>query len=428
MLRKTLLSAILILAMLGGSAAVFALFVATRPAPPPADRPDPPLVVQTVRVEPRTVVQPIAGFGTARPFRAAWIAPQVAGEVIELRAGLRAGAEVRAGELLVRIDQREFEQRVQAAQSQLRSADAQIETIEIEEASLRRLLDIAAAELAIAEREYTRVLALFETQQAPQRELDIARQSYESARTGVQRLENDLAQIPARRAYQQSQRDLRAAELAMAELDLERCRLAAPFDARIERVDIEAGERVDVGQPLLRLIDPQRVEVPIELPVSLRDRVAIGRPVRIALESNPQLHWDGRVQRISPSASENTRTFSLYIEVENRGGIELLPGMFVRATLDGPTLRDAIVVPRGAVQDGRVFVCEDGVARLREVRVDRHLFDQSVVLGLRSGDLVITTNFDALYDGRPVELAAEPSRPPTAESEVAEGGRSKDEG
>ena len=86
-----------------------------------------------------------------------------------------------------------------------------------------------------------------------------------------------------------------------------------------------------------------------------------------------------------------------------------MPGLFVRARIDGPTWRDVLVIPRGVIQQGHVFVHDGGLARRRAVKIDRHVFDQTLVNGLKVGEIVITSNLDALYDGAPVRIQHDPT-------------------
>ena len=98
-----------------------------------------------------------------------------------------------------------------------------------------------------------------------------------------------------------------------------------------------------------------------------------------------------------------------------------MPGLFVRARIAGPTWNDVIVVPRGIVQSGNVYVFEDSLARRRTVRIERHLFDRSIVRGLQPGEIVITSNLDALYDQAPVRMER-------AEEPISDGDDSGDSG
>lgn len=405
MRRQLIISLILIAALLGIGGGLTALLIRTAPQPPTSDTERPALLVRGLELSPQTVVEPIVGYGTARADRYAWIAAQVSGEVVELNPNLRVGASVDAGELLLRIDDREYQHRLARAHSLLAADQAELQRLVVEEENVDRLIEIATTELEIGQREYERVLGLFEAGQAPRRELDVARQNHERARRTLRVLENQKALLPPQRAVQLATRDLHRADVGLAELDVERCRVGAPFRGRLEAVEVEIGERVSIGTRLVALLDPDLIEVPIELPVSLRDRVADRAACRLRLESNPDATWSGQIVRIAPSAAQATRTFSLFVEVDNtRQQQPLMPGTFVRAQIDGPTWRDVLIVPRGVIQQGHVYVYNGGLALRRAVTISRHLLDRTVVRGLKPGETVITSNLDALFDGAPVRI------------------------
>jgi len=398
------ISIVLIAVLITGGVSVQQWLVATAPSPARIDSTRPPLRVEGIVVRPRTVREPIVGFGTVAAERSAWVAAQIAGQVVERAELLRVGSAIREGDVLLRIDDREYRQQFRRARSQIEIDEAVLAQLDTEEENLQRLIDIAGNEQAIAEREYQRVLALFEASQAPRRELDMARRLYEQARRGLQTLANSKALIPQQRAAQIATQALHAAESAIAELNLERCTIAAPFNGRLARVEIETGEQVIPGQRLFELLDPDRLEIPIELPVSLAARVVVGSPVTLRLESRGDTTWRARVARIAPNASTQTRTLAIYVQVSADQAPTLLPGMFVHAQIAGPVFRDALIVPRSAVYDGRVFIAQDGVALARRVESARQLLDETVVTGLAAGDTVIITNLDTVFDGCPVRV------------------------
>jgi multidrug resistance efflux pump len=404
MARRITASALLIVVLLAMGAAGLAILRRLAPHPATATPERPPLMVDAVRLTPTTVVAPLEGYGTARADRSAAISAQVTGQVAGLAEGLRDGAAVEAGVLLVRIDAREYEAQLERARSQLAADRAVLARIDVEEASLGQLTATARDEAAVAEREYDRIRKLLESGQSSLRELDAARAAVKRARLGVQELERQLAAIPDTRAQQQATCALRRADVDLAELYVERCVIRAPFAGRVEQVSVELGEQVGPGRRLMVLVDPDLIEIPLALPVSLRPRVYVGAPVHLALESRPERAWSGRIVRIGPSADEQTRTFSAFIEVSNRAQPEpLMPGMFVRAQVEGPTLTDVLLVPRAAVRRERVFVCEAGQAFQRAVEIVEHVRDRTVVRGLSPGQVVITSNLDVLYDGAPVQ-------------------------
>ena len=413
MRRQVIISSILIVVLLGAGGAGAYFLILTAPTPPTRDNEGAALLVRARRLAPQTVVEPIVGYGTARADRHVWVAAQVSGEVIELHPDLHVGTAVEAGELLVRLDDREYQHRLDRARSLLDADQAQFRYLDVEERNYDRLLEIAQAELEIAERERQRVMTLFESGQAPRRELDVALQGFELARRTLRTLENDKALLPEKRATQLANRDLHRADVALAQLDVERCGIHAPFRGRLEAVEVEVGQRVSVGSRLFALLDPDLIEVPIELPVSLRERVASNAPCRLTLESNRNVAWSGRVARVAPRADETTRTFSLFVEVDNTAQEPpLMPGVFVRAQIDGPIWRDALVVPRGTTQEGHVYIFDNGLARRRAVQTERHLLGHTIISGLDPGALVITSNLDALFDGAPVRVEREDSDEP----------------
>ncbi|MCK4340744.1 MAG: efflux RND transporter periplasmic adaptor subunit [Phycisphaerae bacterium] len=417
MARRIILSVVLVTVVLAVGVGGHGLLLALK-AKPEAIKPDSPvLTVNAIKLEPVTVVAPVEGFGTARADRLAVIGSQVAGLVVELGEGLHDGTSFKEGALLVRIDAREYQAHLQRARSQLAADQAALEQIDIEEENLKRMIGTSTSELEVAQREYSRIRDLLEAGTSSVRELDAARVVLKRARRGLQELERQLAVVPKLREQQRATCELRRAEVTLTELNVERCEIVAPFSGRVEQIRVEAGEQVVPGQQLLTLLDPDLIEVPLELAVSLRERVRAGTPARLMLESNPGAIWTGRVARLSPSADEMTRTFSLYIEVSNKEQSEpLMPGMFVQARIDGPTLTDVLLVPRAAVRRQRVFICEDNRAYAREVQIDQHLYERTVISGLSPGQVVITSNLDALYDGAPVNPIVEssPSAPSSA--------------
>jgi RND family efflux transporter MFP subunit len=341
------------------------------------------------------------------------LAAQVTGEIVELPDELKAGVEIGEGQVLLRIDPRQYERQLARAQGAVAAVEAQLESLDVESNNIDELIELAREEYEIAQREYERVKGLFDRDLAPKREHDLALLAQQARQRALQELLNRKALIPTQRSELQAMLSNREAELALAEIDFKRCGVTAPFAGRVEQVFVERGDWVGVGTPLLTLLDPYLIEVPIELPVSVRPRVSVDADCELSVDSMPQVTWNGAVKRIAPSASETLRTFALYVEVNNENQPhQLLPGYFVQAVIDGPTLENVMMVPRGVVQQGRVFIWNDGKAMPRDVTIERNLRDRTVISGLKAGDRVITSNLDVLQEGLPVSPLKTPSTQP----------------
>lgn len=421
--RKIAVSLILIAILSALGAGITVGLIHFKPKPPKVDRQRPPLSVQATTVGLQTLPEPFVGYGTAEAELEARVSAEVAGRVVELADQLKPGAAVRAGQLLVRIDEAEYLEKLEQAESLLAGDEATLSRLDLEAENLEALIAIAGAELEIAENEFRRLRRLREQEQASPREYDLASVAWHAARRQLQTLENNKALIgPSRQATLADKRAHQAA-IELARIELQRCRITAPFDGRLVTVDVERGERVAAGRQVFSMLDPRRIEVPITLPASACSRVSVGDRTELTVDSMAGVAWTGRVARISPSADSTMRTFELYVEVDNaEQRVTLVPGFFVRADIEGALLHDVLVIPRRAVRDGQVFVAEDGTARPRRVTIERTILERAVVQGVRPGEAVITSNLNALYDEAPVQVidgrwatgdaeAAEPSRP-----------------
>lgn len=411
MRRQIIVSFILIAALLATGMGIAIGLVKTKPDPLTRDVSRSPLLVETMAVQPRTVVERILGYGTARADRFARLSAQVAGEIVELGDWLKPGVEVKTGQVLLRIDEEEHLRLLERARSMLDADQAQLDQLDIEKRNVDRLITIAGKELDIAQSDFDRIKKLFEDGESHPREFDQYHRALQKARSAHQVLENQKSLLPSRRAQVEASCRNRQAEVELAQLNVDRCRIVAPFNGRINEVMVELGEHVRIGREFVSLLNPNLIEVPIELPVSVRHRVRAGAPCRLSVDSTAEVAWAGRVKRISPTASETTRTFKLYVEVDNaEQAFPLVPGFFLRAIIDGPTLADVLIVPRGSIQRDHVFVFNQGSAHARDVHIVRHLLDQTVVTGLEPGEVVIISNLNALYEGAAVRLNAESER------------------
>lgn len=395
----------------------------TGPAPHIVERARPSLLVSAVTIQPRDVIEPIVGYGTARADRTTAVTARVAGDIVYVAESLELGSAVSEGDELLRIDAREYEAQVARLTAAIAADDSEIRQLAIETQNLGRMIDAAQSELGVAEREYQRLKGLIEGGTSTPREIDQARGAFEMARRSVIGFESQLELMPEREKSLTADRDARRAELEIARLNLERCKVTAPFAGRIEEVSVERGATVLPGQPLFRIVAMDRIEVPIDMPQSMQGRLAVGATARLQLETDEGVRWSGKVARLSASADVNTRTLAAYLLVENaRQKQPLLPGTFVRAVIDGPTIRQALIAPRAAVQRGAVFVYREGVAQRVPVKIERTLIDDCVVTGIAAGDVVITSNLDALYDGCAIRIRSDEA-PSSSASAPAPNGR-----
>lgn len=381
--------------------------------------------VEVFSVEPSDLREIVSAFGTARADREVIVAAQVAGTLVEVHPRLKVGQTVRsageseriAGDLLARIDPRTYAERVTQAERRIAEDEAELDRLRQEQANNEVLLQQADEDVRTYREEYDRVRGLAERGVATPNDVTKARlelQRYESA---LLQRKNEQEVFPLRIEQLKRRQSTNRSELQVAQLDLDRTEVRAPFDGMISEVMVEQGQYVRPGDPLIRLTDPSIAEVPV--PLALGDYAKVERQVArsrdagdaplVAFAENEtsEPRWQGRLARIAPEADERTRTIMGYAIVENsKQPVPLLPGTFVNARIEGPLLDDVIVIPRDAIVEGRVFVANgDGTAEHRDVSVARTLQTLAVVSsGIEAGEQVILTNLDVLYGGARVDV------------------------
>jgi membrane fusion protein (multidrug efflux system) len=265
---------------------------------------------------------------------------------------VKAGDQVKRGQLLVRVDTA-----TQAAR-----------------------LHQTEVELSSAEREYRRARSLEGV--IPEAELDAAETRYRAAK-----------------AAKGSQR-----------VSVSRSVVTAPFAGVAVRVDAEAGEVAGPGVPLVRVVQLDPVKVTISL--SDRDVVALneGMKARVHVNSLPK-PVEGTVKRIHQAADLSTRAFTAEIEIPNPTG-KLLPGMIASVTLNAEFEGKGLVILQDWVVTGLdengVFVNDHGVARWRSIELGPILRDKVLVKkGVNVGDQLVITGHRELADGDPLLVSRE---------------------
>ena len=382
MLRRFLFIPILLAA-----AALAALLTALGPKPEAQEIRTvlPEVRVVPVRVGPHRVS--VSADGAVRPVRRTTLAAEVAGQVVWAASDLRNGDRVEAGTPLFRIEPLAYEQVVTQARSQLEQA--------------RLLLRTEEGLAKLAEEEWS------------------------GEGTEPDPLALRIPQLAAAKAA------LAAAEAAVrrAERDLERTEVRAPHTGIVGARNAEVGEWAAPGSPLVELLAVDVVETRVSLPDAALELVDLpfggvsaGQGPRALLTAvlGPALAstewvWEGRLVRMEGEVDPATRFLPAVIEVRNPygpgppGRPPLVPGMFVRAEIEGREYAEIAVVPRSAFrQDGSVLVVDGGDRiRIREVDPFWSTGDGDVLVrsGLSDGERVVTNPPSIVTDGMEVRVA-----------------------
>ncbi len=369
------------------------------------------------------------------------VAPTVGGKIVEVNFDV--GSYVNKGDVLIRLDARDAQIRLEQAQAQVeqqRRAVQQAEAaVEQAIAALRQtqvrlgitdgetfnIADFSQvktirAQLDLAERELARTTRLLETgdvsraiydQRKSQRDallgqLDEARSN---AAVAIKAIDTSRAAVNTARANVSQAR----AAVATVETQVDQARKAitdtivyAPISGYIAERNSDLGEYITPNTPNSKVATIVRTAVlrlRIDVPEQSIGKVSVGQGISAQVSAYPDRNFAGTIVRILPSLNTTSRTLTVEAEVENVNGL-LKPGQFatVRITQSNPVA--AVMVPTSAVRtEGdihKVFVVKDGVANERLVQLGFLENDMiEVKQGIQEGEVVATSNLDKLGDG-----------------------------
>jgi RND family efflux transporter MFP subunit len=377
-----------------------------------------------------------SGYGTARTMQSAEIVAEVSGRVLERPAGIEPGQSVRKGELIVRLDDTDYINALDSARQALRSIEAQIDGLDVEEEQTRLQVQYAGAEIEAAKRDLARVDEAIAANAGTAGERDALLTKLLGTQRLLASLQQQLDLIPSRRMRLQAELSSQRASERIAQLNVDRASITAPFDSEIQTVMPREGDWVAMGTSVARLVDLSQLEVPLKLPASASSWVRVGDTVNMWVRSpGGEPERVGEIVRVAPEADVASRTITVYAEVRQDPSDpdRLLPGQFVHGRVVTHDEHDRVILPRRAVQSESVFVVGElaNGSRLVEsvpVRVAysfegrRPALDpietQWVALELGyepvEGSPVVVSLFDQLVEGMKVRLESDPTPEPIA--------------
>ena len=357
------------IACIGAGIGIYAWLYYARAQPSASD----PAMTGRLRLQVTTPIEQAVGrhfraFGQARAVNVADVPARVTATVISVHPNYREGATVAAGDALVSLDSEDFQRQLTMSDEALRGIDARLSMLELDAANAKRTLELVEEDARLAQADFERVKAAAAQDAAIAREVDRARggaisaeRAVTAARAAYNKLPFERTALIAEQARQQAAREL-------ARASVERSTIRAPIAGILQLAQLDVGEMAAPGVVVARVVDPTMIEIPILLPALAREFVRVGDSVALRADRAGSEMVEARITRIAPEDDPATRTMTVF--AETAGSTALAPGAFVEAEVASAATAARTIVPRRAVNGGRIVTIENGVAHALAVEVE----------------------------------------------------------
>jgi RND family efflux transporter MFP subunit len=404
--RATLPSSTAAVLALGGAALVaFAASACGRSHEPAAEAETRTVDVSVVAARARELPEVFEAGGVVRARTTATVTSRLLAPVMEVR--VRPGDRVKAGQVLVRLDDRDL------SAASRRAASSRVSAEQGSRAA-QAARDAAQAHLELVRATHKRIAALHARKSATDSELDQAVASLRSA-------EAQLATAEARAAESSAGASAAAAGAEAASINASWAAITAPFNGVVTEKLVEPGNMATPGMPLLRVEASGAARLEVSVDEARAQFVRRGQEVPIIFDVPPPgastREHTGTIAEIARAAEAGAHAYLVKIELP--ANLSVLSGVYARAHLPGP-VRKALVVPASSVvrrgQLTSVFVVDKERARLRLVSLggthhDAEAPDDAgsglveVLAGLDDGERVVAKPPPVLSDGVRVRIS-----------------------
>jgi RND family efflux transporter MFP subunit len=280
---------------------------------------------------------------------------------------LEEGVEVKKGQQLASIDHDIYLAEVAAAKANVQAAEV---------------------EIADAEREKKRMVALYEGGSATEQNKDKAITAAEMA----------AARLSSAKA-----------NLELAEINLRESAITSPIDGIVTAKHIDVGNLIKAGDRIVTVADIKTVKVVVAAAERYNEQILVGTPARIKVDALPEKVFMAKIYSIYPALDEQTNAIQVEIRLEN-DPLLLKPGMFARVTLITKQKDNTVIVPRDVVLGGKidpyyVYVVDNNIAHKTFVQIGIAQADKYEILdGLKPGQTLVVNGMSFLKDGTKVEI------------------------
>ncbi len=363
-----------------------------------------PIGVRLFTVVEQSVPRSVQAVGSLYPLDESVVSSEVEGRVEKVLADV--GDRVDQGQVLVMLSPVELRYELDRQRSAVLQVRARLglgpEDPLPRDSSQVASVQRAAADMFDAEQKFHRAEQLYKEKLISQQQLDEAASRFKGARATHDLALQEVEQLKAQ--LQSSETAARLAEKKLADTSIR-----APFPGSIKQRRVSVGEFVRVQSPVAVVVRTDELRARLAVPEKWAGVVKTGAPVEVHVEAFPNEVFRGKVSRINPAVTQETRTFEVEALIPNGDG-RLKPGFFIQASMPSDLTEKVLLAPEKAVSYRygiyKVFILKDSKVEEREIQAGARKDSQVEILsGLAAGDRIALPVKGELFSGAAVKEA-----------------------
>lgn len=382
--RSSILRVVIPLSIIAGAILGAQVLIANRPPVPKEAVDVKPAFVDVLTVQIQDEPAKIIAYGTVQAHQQLMLEPEVSGRIVRLNPKVVVGGALKAGEILLHIDARDYRMAVDEQRAAFAKAEFN--------------LHVERGNQAVAQREW----ALLEP--------------------SVQQANELSRQLALRRPHlKEKQIALKAAKsrLRKAQLDLQRTVVRSPLNALVLQEAVEVGQRLSPGTSVATLVGTDEFRVQVSVPIQQLEWITFpsdgrekGARVRVIRElGNGQIRVRyGYVTALLGDLTTKGRMAQVVVVIPDPLDLDkpanvrhpLLLDEYVRVEIEGPLLHNVAVVPREVIREGQSVWIKTAKNELEVRPVDIILSHKDTVIvsrGLDHGEEIVTSQLPAAIPG-----------------------------
>ena len=359
-------------------------------APQPKKRPPPrpaSLTANVIEITPKPFQITLTSFGQVSAKSNTTIASQINGRVVKISSRLNNGAFFNQGELLITLDNRDYQNKINTAKASLTQAQQE--------------LKLEQAQVDQAKADWKRL----------------------NKNTAIPPLVSRTPQVVSAKAKVSAAH----ANFNQAILDFERTKIIAPFTGRVLSKDVNIGDYVTANSPLASIFSTRELQVRlslknsdlafIELPeVNINNQQSSSlAAVEFAANLIEPQTWRGQLVRTEANIDELSQQLFVIAQIDdpfsqaNSDKHPLKIGQYLTAKISGKQLPDAISIDIKNIYQGQfVYVVKEGIIQRQSITILWQDDNMALIgAGLKRSDLLITTLLSQDDEGNPVQIEGE---------------------